>query len=212
MQRIAIIDYGMGNLHSAAKAIEHVAPNDEVIVSADAKLIESADRVVLPGVGAMRDCIGEMKAQGVDKIVQDLLQQGTPLLGICVGMQAMLAHSQENGGINALGLFEGEITRLKGGTDESGNALKIPHMGWNQVAQADHPIWHNIDNHSRFYFVHSFAAQAHLPISIGHCNYGEDFTAAIAHKNVVATQFHPEKSHTAGLQLLANFVNWQPEN
>ncbi|WP_119395792.1 imidazole glycerol phosphate synthase subunit HisH [Salinibius halmophilus] len=211
MQRIAIIDYGMGNLHSAAKALEHVAPNDEVIVTSDAVMIGAADRVVLPGVGAIRDCVGEMRQQGVDKIVSQLVEQGTPLLGICVGMQAMLQHSQENGGVDALGIFNGEIQRLKGGLDESGNPLKIPHMGWNQVAQAEHPIWHNIDNHSRFYFVHSFAAQPNLPISIGHCTYGETFTAAIAHKNIVATQFHPEKSHTAGLQLLANFVTWQPE-
>lgn len=211
MQRIAIIDYGMGNLHSAAKALEHVAPNDRVLVTSDAQTIATADRVVLPGVGAIRDCVTEMRQQGVDKIVNQLVLQGTPLLGICVGMQAMLQHSQENGGVDALGLFNGEIQRLPGGLDENGNALKIPHMGWNQVEQVDHPIWHNIDNHSRFYFVHSFAAQANLPISIGHCTYGESFTAAIAHKNIVATQFHPEKSHTAGLQLLANFVTWQPE-
>lgn len=211
MQRIAIIDYGMGNLHSASKALEYVAPNDEVLITSDAKVIASAERVVLPGVGAIGDCMAEIRRQGVDQIVASLVNQGTPLLGICVGMQAMLNHSQESNGVAGLELFEGEVKRLVGGSDALGNPLKIPHMGWNQVAQVDHPIWHNIDDQSRFYFVHSYAVQAHLAHSIGHCEYGETFTAAIARGNVVATQFHPEKSHNAGLQLLANFVNWQPE-
>lgn len=209
MQRIVIIDYGMGNLHSAQKALQVASQQQaEVIISQDPQQILSADRVVLPGVGAMGDCMAALRASELDTILPDIIDQGVPLLGICVGMQMLMQHSEESGGTEGLGLLEGQLTRFPGGQDAQGQALKVPHMGWNQVEQVMHPLWNGIKDQSRFYFVHSYCAQAALPCSIGHSQHGIRFTAALAHKNIFATQFHPEKSHEAGLQLLANFVRW----
>ena len=208
MNTIAVIDYGMGNLHSASKALEHVAPDAKVIVTNDPQIIADSDRVVLPGVGAIRDCIAEMKHCGVDKIVADTL--GTkPMLGICVGMQALMQHSSENGGIDCLGHLPGEVSFF--GDEASVNAehLKVPHMGWNQVQQIDHPLWAGIDDMSRFYFVHSYFVRTQARDMVaGTCQYGVEFDVALAKPNLFAVQFHPEKSHTAGLQLLKNFVQW----
>ena len=208
MNTIAVIDYGMGNLHSASKALEHVAPDAKVIVTNDPQIIADSDRVVLPGVGAIRDCIAEMKHCGVDKIVANTL--GTkPMLGICVGMQALMQHSSENGGIDCLGHLPGEVSFFGDQPSVNAEHLKVPHMGWNQVQQIDHPLWAGIDDMSRFYFVHSYFVRTQArDLVAGTCQYGVEFDVALAQPNLFSVQFHPEKSHTAGLQLLKNFVQW----
>ncbi|MDP6967628.1 MAG: imidazole glycerol phosphate synthase subunit HisH [Gammaproteobacteria bacterium] len=208
MNTIAVIDYGMGNLHSVAKALEHVAPQARVLVTNDPQTIADSDRVVLPGVGAIRDCIGEIRRLGVDKIVADTLGS-KPMLGICVGMQALMQHSSENGGVDCLGHLSGEVAFFADQPSVTDTHLKVPHMGWNQVQQIDHPLWSGIDNHSRFYFVHSYYVRTEARhLVAGTCHYGVDFDVALAQPNLFAVQFHPEKSHTAGLQLLKNFVHW----
>ncbi len=204
MTRIALLDYGMGNLHSAAKALEHVGAT--VDITHDPKLIAQADKIVFPGVGAMRDCMAGMREAGVDIAIRQAVFN-KPVLAICVGMQALLQSSAENGGVDCLGIFNGVVRRFP---DQAG--LKVPHMGWNQVRQvdADHPMWHNIAQDTRFYFVHSYYVQPNDPALIAAtCDYGLDFAAALSRDNLFATQFHPEKSHTAGLQLLKNFVEWR---
>ncbi|OUR66802.1 imidazole glycerol phosphate synthase subunit HisH [Bermanella sp. 47_1433_sub80_T6] len=209
----AVIDYGMGNLHSASKALEFVSDNTQVLVTSDPETILKADHVVLPGVGAMRDCMGEIKRLGVDQVVAEVAKS-KPLLGICVGMQAMMNHSQENNGVDCLKHFEGEVEFFGNpliGTQgsEDGVKLKVPHMGWNQVKQVAHPLWNGIEDEARFYFVHSYFVNAKNPSQVkGHGHYGKDFAAAVGQDNVFAVQFHPEKSHKAGLQLLQNFLNW----
>ncbi|MCG8520085.1 MAG: imidazole glycerol phosphate synthase subunit HisH [Pseudomonadales bacterium] len=214
MKTVAIIDYGMGNLHSVSKAVEHVAPDTRVLVTDDAALIREADRVILPGVGAIRDCMAEIRRLGVDELVKDV-SRDRPLLGICVGMQALMSRSEENGGVDCINLFPAEVRYFGEGLTErsgphTGERLKVPHMGWNEVYQTqDHPLWHNIPDGERFYFVHSFYAEAeHNPDLAGRTHYGVDLAAAVARDNIFAAQFHPEKSHNAGLQLLKNFVNW----
>jgi glutamine amidotransferase len=204
MTRIALLDYGMGNLHSAAKALEHVGAT--VDITHDPKLIAAADKIVFPGVGAMRDCMAGMREAGVDEAVKQAAFN-KPVLAICVGMQALLDSSAENGGVDCLGVFAGQVKRFP---DQAG--LKVPHMGWNQVHQADptHPMWHGIAQDSRFYFVHSFYVEPQdAQIVAGTCEYGVNFAAALTQGNLFATQFHPEKSHTVGLQLLQNFVQWR---
>lgn len=210
MSTIAVIDYGMGNLHSVAKALEHVQPGIEVWVTADAARVAAADRVLLPGVGAIRDCMAEIYRQGVDKEVAQAIRSGRPFLGICVGMQALLQRSEENGGVDCLGELTGQVNYFGDSLqDLQGNRLKVPHMGWNQVKQQAHPLWHNIADNSRFYFVHSYYVKAAQADQVaGRCTYGVEFAAALSHNNVFAVQFHPEKSQHAGLQLLKNFVNW----
>jgi glutamine amidotransferase len=211
MSTIAVIDYGMGNLHSVAKALEHVQPGVEVLVTSDPKQVANADRVLLPGVGAIRDCMAEIYKQGVDKEVAEAIRSGRPFLGICVGYQALMQSSEENGGVDCLGEFEGSVNYFGDHhKDEQGERLKVPHMGWNEVMQSgNHPLWQGIENGSRFYFVHSYYVKAAQRQQVAAtCNYGVDFDVALAHDNVFAVQFHPEKSHTAGLQLLKNFLNW----
>lgn len=209
MNSIAIIDYGMGNLHSVESAFEHVAPNAHVIVTSDPKIIEEAEHVVLPGVGAMRGCMAEIKRLGVDKIVANV-SKDRPFLGICVGMQALMAHSEENDGVDCLGLYDGTVQFFGDELSENGKRLKVPHMGWNQVKQVEHPLWKDIDNNDRFYFVHSYYVPTTIDQTLiaGTSQYGVEVTAAIMHENVFATQFHPEKSQHAGLQLLKNFSEW----
>ncbi|MAT52441.1 MAG: imidazole glycerol phosphate synthase subunit HisH [Porticoccaceae bacterium] len=210
--RIAVIDYGMGNLHSVAKAFEHVAPRAEVIITPDAREIVEADRVVFPGVGAIRDCMAEIRRGGFDDVVNKAINE-KPVLGICVGMQALMSHSEENDGVDCLNVFPGQVKFFGDSlSDGHGERLKVPHMGWNQVHQTiDHPMWRGIEQDERFYFVHSYYVDAGTEITAASCDYGVQFSAAIASGNLFAVQFHPEKSHTAGLQLLKNFVNWRGE-
>lgn len=211
MQTIAVIDYGMGNLHSVSKALEHVADNNtRVIVTRNSQVIQEADRVVFPGVGAIRDCMAEIKNLGFDNLVKDI-SHTRPFLGICVGMQALFEHSEENNGVDGIGLFPGKVCFFDKSLKQlNGEHIKVPHMGWNEVNQlTPHPLWHNIPNHCRFYFVHSYYAMVknkhHLVAS---CHYGVEFAAAVANGSCFAVQFHPEKSHEHGLQLLKNFIRW----
>ena len=204
----AVIDYGMGNLHSAHGALQTVAPDTTVLVTSDPETILKADHVVLPGVGAIRDCMAEIRAQGIDQVVAEV-RKTKPLLGICVGLQAMMDRSEENGGVDCMGLFPGQVKFFGKDLKENGEHLKVPHMGWNQVQQVAHPLWSGIADNSRFYFVHSFYVAAENASQIkGRGHYGVDFAAAMGEDNVFAVQFHPEKSHNAGLSLLRNFLKW----
>jgi glutamine amidotransferase len=209
MASIAIIDYGMGNLHSIAKATEHVAGKTRVRVTRNHADILDAGHIIFPGVGAMRDCMAELQRTGLDQIVLEVARS-KPLLGVCLGMQALLTHSEENDGTSCLGLLPGEVVRFAAAMEEGGERLKIPHMGWNRVDQAyAHPMWKDIPDGSRFYFVHSYHAAPQRQGDIAATTpYGIEFASVIAHDNVFAVQFHPEKSQHAGLQLLANFVAW----
>ncbi|MEZ5541251.1 MAG: imidazole glycerol phosphate synthase subunit HisH [Pseudomonadota bacterium] len=215
MSSIAIIDYGMGNLHSIAKAIEHVAGRERVIVSSEPAAILAADRIVFPGVGAIRDCISELQRTGLDAVIRQAADS-RPLLGVCLGLQALLDVSEENDGTACLGLIPGSVVRFRSESLDAatGQRLKIPHMGWNQVLQVRrHPLWQDIPADSRFYFVHSYYAVPANPAHIaGTTPYGREFASVLACDNVFAVQFHPEKSQHAGLQLLANFVAWNGES
>lgn len=208
MSRVAVIDYGMGNLHSVAKALERMG--GDVVVTHDARVIRAADRVVLPGVGAIRDCMGEMHRLGVDEVVREVVRE-KPFLGVCVGMQALMEQSEENGGTACLGILPGRVAYFGDGLrDAAGVALKVPHMGWNQVHQERaHPLWDGIAQDARFYFVHSYfvrpADSAHTAATACH---GVTFAAAVARENLFAVQFHPEKSQHAGLRLYQNFLRW----
>lgn len=212
MSTIAVIDYGMGNLHSVAKAIEHVSQNEKVIVSSDTDTLRQADRLVLPGVGAIRDCMAEIKRLGIDQLVNDVIAEGKPLLGVCVGMQAMMTHSEENNGVDCLNIFDGNVRYFGDDLkDAKGEKLKIPHMGWNQVHQViEHPMWNGIPDNARFYFVHSYYVEPAGPDYIAaSTEYGINFTTAVTRDNVFAVQFHPEKSQHHGLKLYENFLNWK---
>ncbi|WP_281647699.1 imidazole glycerol phosphate synthase subunit HisH [Parendozoicomonas sp. Alg238-R29] len=211
MQTVAVIDYGMGNLHSAFKALEHVAPEGmKVRITSDEKVIHNADRVVLPGVGAIRDCMSEIKRLGVDELVKDVVKS-KPLLGICVGMQVLLSHSEENGGVDCIGLLPGNVRYFGRDLYENGEHLKVPHMGWSRVKQSEHALWNGIEDDSRFYFVHSYYAQCEeRALVAGTCQYGVQLDAALTRDNLFAVQFHPEKSAKCGLQLLSNFLRWNP--
>ena len=213
MSTVAVIDYGMGNLHSVAKALEKVAQRKtRVLVSSDPAEVMRADRVVLPGVGAIRDCMAEIKRLGFDEVVRNTVASGKPILGVCVGMQALMDFSVENAGTECLGILPGRVEFFgKNLTDPvSGEHLKVPHMGWNQVNQhGKHPMWEGIAQDTRFYFVHSYYVQPASPeVIAASCNYGVGFTAAVVRDNVFATQFHPEKSAHAGLKLYENFLHW----
>lgn len=210
MNRVAVIDYGMGNLHSVAKAVEHVGDGLQLSVTADEKTIMAADRIIFPGVGAMRDCMGEIRRLGIDDMLRRLVED-KPILGICVGMQALMEHSMENNGIDCIGLFAGNVKRFADDLQgANGDRLKVPHMGWNEVRQTKgHPMWQGIADNSRFYFVHSyFVTPANLDEVVGESSYPVPFACALAKRNVFAVQFHPEKSQTAGLQLYKNFLGW----
>ena len=212
-QSVAIIDYGMGNLHSVASAVEHEAPNANIAITADESMILSADHVIFPGVGAIRDCMAEIKRLKLDKTVLNVIEQKQPILGVCVGMQALMTHSEENGGVDCLNVLPAKVRLFQGAQYEAGQHehLKVPHMGWNNVKQiSDHPVWHGIKDDARFYFVHSYFVDMSDPNEvIGSCDYGQDFAATFARDNLVAAQFHPEKSHLAGLRFLRNFLQWQ---
>jgi glutamine amidotransferase len=209
-QTVAVIDYGMGNLHSVKSALEHVAPDQQVVVTSDPATVAAADRVVFPGVGAIRDCMAEIKRLGFDQLLCEQIATGKPVLGICVGMQALMDYSEENDGVDCIGILPGKVRFFgENHTDSAGAPLKVPHMGWNQVHHNNHPLWANIPQGTRFYFVHSFYIHTDEPALVAAtCDYGVEFHAALARGNLFAVQFHPEKSHTAGLQLLKNFLHW----
>lgn len=212
-QTIAVIDYGMGNLHSVSKALEHVAPEARVVVTGDEQQILAADRVVFPGVGAIRDCMAEIHRLDLGRVIAAAVLD-RPVLAICVGMQALMSWSEENDGVDCLNLFSGRVVFFGGDLKgEQGEKLKVPHMGWNCVNQSvEHPLWQGIDNDSRFYFVHSYyvVPEQHQQVA-AETRYGNLFAAALYQKNLFAVQFHPEKSHLSGLQLLQNFTRWNGE-
>ena len=202
--RIAVVDYGMGNLRSVAKALEHVAPQAQVRVTTDPDAILSSDRVVVPGQGALPDCMRQLGASGAREAVVQATR-GKPFLGICIGLQ-MLFEQGEEGNAAGLGLLPGRVPRF------ALQGLKVPHIGWNEVNQVRaHPLWAGIADRSRFYFVHSYYPEpSDRALTAATTVYGEPFTCAVARDNIFAVQFHPEKSQSAGLQLLSNFVRWRP--
>lgn len=211
---IAVVDYGMGNLRSVSQALEHVADGQTVVVTSDPDVVRRAARVVFPGQGAMPDCIRELDARGLRSAVIEAAQT-KPFLGICIGLQMLFEHSEE-GDVAGLGLFKGNVRRFlpEDMHDSEGNKLKVPHMGWNQVyqhASNPHPLWRGIENGARFYYVHSYyVVPQDAALESGYSEYPKHFTSAIARDNLFAVQFHPEKSAVAGLQLLSNFVHWNP--
>lgn len=207
---IVVIDYGMGNLRSVSKVIEHVADaDDKVHVTDDPELIKSADRVVFPGQGAARDCMAAISEHHLNQAVLEAAHN-KPFLGICMGLQVLMEFSEENDGTRLLGLFPGKVRHFPEGVDEHGQRMKIPHMGWNRVQQLNpHPLWEGIEQNSRFYFVHSYYVDPeNSGLTAGTTDYSATFASVIARDNLFATQFHPEKSADAGLRLLQNFINW----
>ncbi len=220
MVDIAIVDYGMGNLRSVHQAVRKVAQDVSVSVTDDAKVIESAKRVIFPGQGAMPDCMRELDARGLRQAVLDAARN-KPFLGICIGLQMLFEHSAE-GDVPGLGVLPGEVVRFAHDLkDAKGNKLKVPHMGWNQVRQVAHPsfperggdhaLWNGIAQDARFYFVHSYYVQPRDAALVqATSDYPQPFVCAVARDNLFAVQFHPEKSAAAGLQLLQNFINWNP--
>jgi imidazole glycerol-phosphate synthase subunit HisH len=211
---VAVVDYGMGNLRSVAQAVIHAAAGSgvDVVVTADPDAVRAAERVVLPGQGAMRDCMRELADSGVRPAVLDAAAN-KPLFGVCVGMQMLLEHSEEQD-TPGLGLVPGRVRRfrLEGRRQSDGSRYKVPQMGWNRVRQAQpHPLWAGVPDDAWFYFVHSFYAEPTDPVhSAGETDYGARFTSAIARDNIFATQFHPEKSAADGLMLYRNFLSWKP--
>lgn len=212
---VAVVDYGMGNLRSVAKAIEHVAPHATVRVTSNAAEISAADRVVVPGQGAMPDCMRELTGRHLrDAVIRAAAEK--PFLGICVGLQMLFGHAEE-GNVMGLEVFPGRVPRFPHAAmvADDGSRLKVPHMGWNQVQQVAlhraHPLWQGIQDAARFYFVHSYYVEPQDAECIaGSTHYGIPFTSAIARDNIFAVQFHPEKSAQAGLRLLENFMHWEP--
>ncbi len=210
--KIVVVDYGMGNLRSVAKAIEKVASaGDSVRISSEAGEIAAADRVVVPGQGAMHDCMREFLARELRETVHQAARS-KPFLGICVGMQMLFDHSEE-GDTPGLGFIPGKVRRFADGMlGPDGGRLKVPHMGWNEVSPVSgHPVWQGIAAAERFYFVHSYYCEPADPAaSAATTDYGLRFTSAAAQANIFSVQFHPEKSAAAGLRLLSNFLNWKP--
>lgn len=210
---VAVVDYGMGNLRSVSQAVAHAAAGSavEVIVTADADQVRRAERVVLPGQGAMRDCMRALQDSGLKEAVLDAAAR-KPLMGVCVGMQMLLEHSEEQD-TPGLGLIPGVVRRfrLEGLRQPDGSRFKVPQMGWNEVFQRPHPIWAGVPDQAHFYFVHSYFAQPSEERHIaGETDYGGRFTCAVARDNIFATQFHPEKSADHGLLLYRNFLAWAP--
>lgn len=216
MNKIVVVDYGMGNLRSVAQALRAAAPEAEVLISSQVADIRQADRIVLPGQGAMPDCMSCLRESGLQDAVIEAARN-KPLFGVCVGEQMLFDWSAE-GSTDGLGLLAGKVARfdLAGQLQPDGSRYKVPQMGWNQVHQAvefapAHPLWASVEDHSYFYFVHSFYAQPAQPEhTAGWTEYGQPFASAVARDNIFATQFHPEKSAAAGLQLYKNFANWNP--
>ena len=215
---VAVVDYGMGNLRSVSQAVRHVATGSgvDVIVTADPRQVLAAERIVLPGQGAMPDCMRELRESGLQDAVLHAAAH-KPLMGVCVGMQMLLTRSEEGPpivGTEGLNLIPGEVIRfqLDGRLQPDGSRYKVPQMGWNRVLQAgQHALWQGVPDESYFYFVHSFYARPSDPRhSVGETDYGSRFTCALARDNIFATQFHPEKSAEHGLALYRNFLHWNP--
>lgn len=213
MKLIAIVEYGMGNYHSVERALRHAAPDADVHLTGDADTILRADRVVLPGQGAMGDCMRTLQQAGLRDVVLQVARS-KPLLGVCVGEQMLFERSQE-GNTDCLGLLPGEVRRFCGPMFEASagdQRLKVPHMGWNPVRQTStHPLWKGIADLTPFYFVHSYHVVASdRSVVVGQADYGYRFDCAVARDNIFAVQFHPEKSADDGLRLYRNFVDWNP--
>jgi glutamine amidotransferase len=210
---VAVVDYGMGNLRSVSQAVMHAAAGQgvEVVVTQRPEHVRAAERVVLPGQGAMRDCMRELAESGLQEAVLEAAA-AKPLMGVCVGMQMLLDHSEEQD-TPGLGLIPGRVRRfrLDGRLQPDGSRYKVPQMGWNRVLQKPHPLWAGVPDGSWFYFVHSYYADPVNPAhTAGESNYGDRFTCAVARDNIFATQFHPEKSAAQGLALYRNFLHWKP--
>ncbi|MFC0820898.1 imidazole glycerol phosphate synthase subunit HisH [Moraxella marmotae] len=208
MTTVALLDYGVGNLFSVANALK-VAGADVCITNKPAD-IQAADKILLPGVGAMRDAMAHMQQHGIDVAVKDAITN-KPVMAICVGMQAMFDVSEE-GNVPCLGIIKGRVRRFDDTWQENGSPIKIPHVGWNRVdADTDHVLWQGC-NHEHFYFTHSYYCQPDSEdgLIVAHTTYGQPFCASVILDNLFITQFHPEKSHRAGLRLLSNFIQWQP--
>jgi len=210
MVDVAVVDYGMGNLRSVEQALRKVAPMAEIVVTDDADVIANAKRVVFPGQGAMPDCMRELDARGLRDAVL-LAARSKPFLGICIGLQMLFDHSAE-GNVAGLGILHGKVVRFNSHMhDVQGNKLKVPHMGWNQVHHGQHRMWEGIEQDARFYFVHSYYVQPQdASLVQATSQYPQSFVCAVAKNNLFAVQFHPEKSSTAGLKLLQNFMQWNP--
>jgi glutamine amidotransferase len=211
MNKIVVVDYGMGNLRSVAQALRHVAPEADVKITHDPEAIRAADRIVLPGQGAMPDCMRSLKASGVMEALLEAARN-KPLFGVCVGEQMMFDWSEE-GDAHCLSLMPGKVIRfrLDDQRQPDGSRYKVPQMGWNRVRQHAHPMWAGVPDDSYFYFVHSYYAVPDDPAHVlGESSYGASFCCAAGRDNIFATQFHPEKSAAAGLQLYKNFVQWEP--
>jgi glutamine amidotransferase len=209
-QRIAIVDYGMGNLRSVEKALVHVAPTSSVAITSEPDAIRAADRVVFPGQGAMPDCMKCLAERGLGEAVREAAVS-KPFLGLCIGLQMLFERSDE-GDTAGLAILEGEILAFARAEETRAAGLKIPHMGWNEAWQTQpHTLWRGIPDGARFYFVHSFYCAPRDPsLTAAISRYPHAFTSAIARDNIFATQFHPEKSSAAGLTLLENFASWTP--
>ena len=206
MNTIAVIDYGMGNLHSVSKALIKASPSDQILVTSKRSEIENSDKIVLPGVGAIKDCMEALSKDNLDQVVLRNMAK-KPTLAICVGMQMLLKSSEENHGIKGFNLIDGRVSKMT-----SSATVKVPHMGWNQVLQkSDHPMWTDIPDNSFFYFVHSYACESSLD-AIGTTSHGSEFISAVSKKNIFAVQFHPEKSQNTGLQIYKNFINWEGDS
>lgn len=209
--QVAIVDYNMGNLHSVQRAVQHSAPEGATArITADADFIRKADRVVFPGQGAARDCMRELQNLELDEVIREVIKE-KPFLGICMGMQVLMQHSEENNGIGCMSVYPGNV-RYFGNVHDTAERIKIPQMGWNQIwHKSDHPLWEGIADGSRFYFVHSYYVDPQdKSITSGETEYGIRYASAIAKDNVFAIQAHPEKSADDGLRLLSNFMSWNP--
>ena len=215
MARTVIVDLGTGNLHSVYKAVAYISGESSVCITSRPSEIQSADYLILPGQGAIGAWINQMENNpGLKEAITRRLDAG-PVLGVCLGLQALYHSSEENGGVTGLGILAGHVKHFSGHpahreAAEGKDTLKIPHMGWNRVRQkAEHPLWHGINDEERFYFVHSYYVESGNAGQVyGECRYGNRFTAVAGHGNLFATQFHPEKSQQAGLRLIRNFLSW----
>ena len=201
MTQVVVIDYGMGNLHSVSKALETVADSEKIIISSDLGVIKTSDKIVFPGVGAIKDCMAAFSEDLKETVLEEISKK--PTLAICVGMQMLLESSEENEGVNGLNILDGKVTKIK-----SSDKIKVPHMGWNRVKfLKDHFLLKNIPNSSFFYFVHSYCCLSSED-ALTETEHGENFISSLAKDNIFAVQFHPEKSQTVGLDLYKNFLDW----